>query len=175
MTQGLASGNTVNLPAGTIQMYAGATAPSGWVLCNGAAISRTTNASLFAICGVTYGVGDGSTTFNVPDFAGVFPRGAGTSTKLTNANSTAFAGTLGTYQNDKIQGHWHNVFDRNSFFVDILNISYSAGGTGFYKRGTTGALRADVYEEDTLNNTGTPRTGLETNPANLSISFIIKT
>jgi len=56
------------VPAGTVVSYAGASAPSGWVLCFGQAISRTTNAPLFAVIGTTYGSGDGSTTFNVPDY-----------------------------------------------------------------------------------------------------------
>jgi microcystin-dependent protein len=51
------------------------TAPSGWLLCNGAAVSRTTYASLFAVIGTTFGTGDDSTTFNVPDFRGRVPAG----------------------------------------------------------------------------------------------------
>ena len=51
------------------------TAPTGWLLCNGAAVSRTTYASLFAVIGTIYGSGDGSTTFNVPDFRGRVPAG----------------------------------------------------------------------------------------------------
>ncbi len=58
------------IPTGAITDYAGSTAPSGWLLCNGQAVSRTTFAPLFAIIGTTYGVGDGSTTFNVPNNVG---------------------------------------------------------------------------------------------------------
>jgi len=58
------------LPAGSIQPWPSDTIPANWVLCNGQAISRTTFASLFATIGTVYGVGDGSTTFNVPDFRG---------------------------------------------------------------------------------------------------------
>lgn len=54
-------------PTGTVQAYAGSVAPTGWVICDGSAISRSTYAKLFALVGTTYGVGDGSTTFNVPD------------------------------------------------------------------------------------------------------------
>ena len=61
-------------------MYAGSSAPNGWSICNGAAISRTTYATLFGIIGTTYGVGDGSTTFNLPDFRGRAPVGVGTGT-----------------------------------------------------------------------------------------------
>ena len=55
--------------------YAGASAPSGWLLCNGAAINRTTYATLFGIIGETYGEGDSNTTFNLPDLRGRFPLG----------------------------------------------------------------------------------------------------
>ena len=61
--------------AGMIQMFAGSTAPTGWLLCNGSAVSRTDYAALFAVIGTTYGVGDGSTTFNLPDMRGEFPLG----------------------------------------------------------------------------------------------------
>ena len=69
-----------DIPVGTINMYAGATTdvPTGWLLCNGAAVSRTTYAQLFAVLDTEYGVGDGSATFNVPDFVTTnkFPRAA---------------------------------------------------------------------------------------------------
>jgi microcystin-dependent protein len=64
------------LPAGMLAPYAGATAPSGWLLCDGTAKSRTTYADLFTAIGTTYGTGDGSTTFNLPDLRGRVPVGA---------------------------------------------------------------------------------------------------
>ena len=66
-------------PTGTIVIYAGATAPAGWLVCNGANISRTTYAALFGILGTTYGAGDGSTTFAVPDMRGRVSVGIGAS------------------------------------------------------------------------------------------------
>ncbi len=57
-------------PTGTITQYAGPVAPSGYLLCDGSAVSRTTYSDLFAICGTSYGAGDLSTTFNVPDLRG---------------------------------------------------------------------------------------------------------
>lgn len=62
-------------PTATVLPYAAASAPSGWLLCDGSAISRTTYASLFAIIGTSHGSGDGSTTFNIPDYRGRFLRG----------------------------------------------------------------------------------------------------
>jgi microcystin-dependent protein len=58
------------IPAGFIMDFAGPTPPTGWLLCDGAAVSRTTFAALFAAIGTTWGAGDGSTTFNVPDLRG---------------------------------------------------------------------------------------------------------
>ncbi len=64
------------VPAGVVFPFAGAgSVPTGFLLCNGQAVSRTTYADLFAVIGTLYGVGDGSTTFNVPDFRGKFLRG----------------------------------------------------------------------------------------------------
>ena len=89
-----------DIPVGTINMYAGGVGdvPNGWLLCNGGAVSRTTYAQLFAVLDTEYGVGDGSTTFNVPDFVTTnkFPRAAtndagrgGTGGESTHTLSTA--------------------------------------------------------------------------------------
>lgn len=51
---------------GTVQLYTGITAPTGWLVCNGQAISRTAYSKLFSVISTTYGAGDGSTTFNIP-------------------------------------------------------------------------------------------------------------
>ena len=61
-------------PAGMISPFGNSTAPSGWLQCNGAAVSRTTYADLFAAIGTVYGAGDGTTTFNVPEIRGEFVR-----------------------------------------------------------------------------------------------------
>lgn len=62
-------------PPGVIACFGGSSAPTGWLLCNGAAVSRTTYSDLFTIVGETYGVGNGVTTFNVPDMRGRIPVG----------------------------------------------------------------------------------------------------
>jgi hypothetical protein len=64
-----------HVPAGTVNAFAGAVAPDGFLLCNGGAISRSLYSDLFASIGTTYGVGDGSTTFNIPDLRAEFIRG----------------------------------------------------------------------------------------------------
>jgi hypothetical protein len=70
--------STFNIfPTGSIAMWPTATAPSGFLLCDGSAVSRTTYANLFALFGTTFGTGDGSTTFNLPNFISNLPIGAG--------------------------------------------------------------------------------------------------
>lgn len=71
-------------PTGTVAAYAGAAAPEGWLLCDGRAVSRSTYAGLFNVIGTRYGVGDGSTTFNLPDLRGRFVLGTGQGVGLTN-------------------------------------------------------------------------------------------
>lgn len=88
------------VPVGTVQDFAGSTAPSGWLLCYGQAISRTTYAALFAVIGTGFGVGDGSTTFNLPDLRGRVIAGkdnmGGTSAdRLTNQSGGLDGDTLG--------------------------------------------------------------------------------
>nr|WP_308085167.1 phage tail protein [Neisseria polysaccharea] len=63
------------IPSGAVMYFAGQTAPTGWLKANGAAVSRTNYAALFAAIGTTYGTGDGRTTFNLPDLRGEFVRG----------------------------------------------------------------------------------------------------
>lgn len=63
-------------------LYAGKTAPSGWLLCDGSAVSRTTYSALYDAIGTTYGSGDGSTTFNLPNMSGRVPVGVSSSYKL---------------------------------------------------------------------------------------------
>ncbi len=165
------------MPVGLISTYGGSVAPVGWLICNGAAISRTTYADLFAVIGTTYGVGDGSTTFNLPDLRGVFVRGSGTSGKLTNANGAAFSGVLGTYQNDEFQGHYHNIKGQGGQTFNGVGYSTQAGGDINFLAGND-AVAAPPYWyvgnsiADGAN--GTPRIGAETNPANLSLNHIIK-
>ncbi|GIK64831.1 MAG: hypothetical protein BroJett018_26250 [Chloroflexota bacterium] len=84
------------VPTGAILPFGGTSAPSGWLLCDGSAINRTTYATLFATIGTAFGVGNGSTTFNLPDLRGRFPLGKddmnGTS---ANRVTAAAADTLG--------------------------------------------------------------------------------
>lgn len=75
--------------SGMMMMFAGSAAPSGWLICDGSAVSRSTYAALFGIVGTTYGAGDGSTTFNLPDLRSRNPMGVGTGTKVFTFASRA--------------------------------------------------------------------------------------
>jgi len=88
------------LPSGTVLPFAGTSAPSGYQLCYGQAISRSTYSSLFTAIGTTYGSGDGSSTFNVPDLrgraiAGQDDMGGSSADRLTNQSGGVNGDTLG--------------------------------------------------------------------------------
>lgn len=84
-----------NLPVGTVLIYTGSTLPSGYLWANGSAISRTTYADLFAVNGITYGAGDGVSTFNVIRLNGRFPMGANPMGGVTDG--TLSNRVIGTY------------------------------------------------------------------------------
>jgi len=96
------------IPAGLLSPYAGGTAPTGWLLCYGQAVSRATYSNLFTAIGTQYGVGDGSTTFNLPDMRDRVPVGKGdmggtaaalltyTSNATTTAGSAVVTGITST-------------------------------------------------------------------------------
>lgn len=104
-------------PAGVVVPYAGSSAPSGWIICNGGAVSRTTYAKLFAVIGTTYGTGDGSTTFNVPDLRGravfgVDGMGGTPANRVTSAGSGVDGASLGASGGSQLtQQHTHTVTD----------------------------------------------------------------
>jgi microcystin-dependent protein len=75
--------NSIGVPVGSLVLFGSVTAPPGWALCDGSLLNRVTFATLFAVIGTTYGAGDGSTTFAVPDLRSRVPMGSGTGTGLT--------------------------------------------------------------------------------------------
>ena len=107
-------------PPGVISMYAGATAPDGWLLCDGSAVSRTTYADLFTAIGTTYGAGDGSTTFNVPDVRGRVPVGRSPGGK---AEVDALGDNEGVAATSRSISHHHTANQPNSPVV-----TFSQGG-----------------------------------------------
>jgi microcystin-dependent protein len=103
-TISVAGGNI--LPPGVIWEYGGATAPTGWLLCNGAAVSRATYAALFAVIGTTYGAGDTISTFNLPDRRDRVGVGAGTTYTRgqTGGAVTATTSTDGAHNHTGVTG-----------------------------------------------------------------------
>lgn len=93
------------LPSGMIVSFGGASAPKGWLLCNGAAVSRTTYKNLFSAIGTSYGAGDGSTTFNLPDLRESVPVGAGTRGSGVTSHDTY---SVGTFKDDQYKSHTHS-------------------------------------------------------------------
>lgn len=164
--------NASGAPTGSILMFGGTSAPTGFLLCQGQAISRSTYSALFAIIGTTFGVGDGSTTFNIPDMRGIFPRGAGVNGQLTKANGDDLEGILGGYANDMIQGHYHTITDGTNFLAGVANSGGSFSKNIWYDTTSSTDWQATDMVADSDN--GTPRYGDETRPANLSVNFIIK-
>lgn len=79
-------------PPGALMAYAASTAPTGWLLCDGSAVSRTTYAALFAAISTTWGAGNGTTTFNVPDLRGQFLRGYDSRTTDLSVDTTRISG-----------------------------------------------------------------------------------
>ena len=167
------------VPVGSMQAFAGSSAPTGWLLCDGTTASRTTYSNLFSVIGTTYGVGDGSTTFGLPDMRGRVPMGAGTGNQQNASGSGAITGgtamtprTAGAFGGEEthllssaeIPAHSHPVSDAghthtirvNSFAGDLQIALNNAGDGSFYSvsdSGTDGNNSARVLY-NTTNTTG---------------------
>lgn len=137
--------NQGSLPSGAIVMYGGSESsdPSGWLLCDGRAVSRSTYSALFTAIGTTYGVGDGSTTFNIPDLRarspiGVnnssLPGGANGSFSTRNRAATGGAETV-TLSTSEIPSHNHRIDTDDSGLGSALASRLGSNvysGAGFY-------------------------------------------
>lgn len=139
------------VPIGSIQAlaYVPSVLPTGYLACDGSAISRTTYADLFSIIGTTYGSGDLSTTFNLPDLRGVFLRG------LDQGKGYDPGRVIGTYQADDNKAHVHQYTAYRQPTAGF-SVSYTGGGNTEY--GTF----------------DTSSTGSEARPKNIAIVYVIK-
>ena len=137
-------------------------ATNRWLICDGSAISRTTYSDLFLIVSTTWGVGDGSTTFAIPDLRGAFLRGEGTGTM--NSRNKA-GGSVGDYQEDQFQGHNHAM----RIFTGTATYGPKAGDNYNYASWTS-----SVQQPTTWSTYGDVRYGNETVPYNTSVQFCIK-
>jgi phage-related tail fiber protein len=144
------------VPAVSVIFHAASTAPAGFLKANGAAVSRTTYAALFAALGTSYGAGEGTTTFNLPDLRGQFLRGFDDGAGVDSGR------VFGSAQTDALQGHEHTQrWSSGSYGT-------TSGGSGLtpLSGATTGIVTDGVN--------GTPRTAAETRPKNIALLACIK-
>ncbi len=117
-------------PTGSYILFAGKTVPDGYLLCNGAAVSRTTYAKLFAVIGTTYGAGDGSTTFNLPDLNERFLQGTSTLSSVgtkREASLPAIIAVIGTTYGAGDGSTTFNLPDLNERFLQGTSTLSSVG------------------------------------------------
>ena len=171
----LGSNATFTTFVGMIAPFAMASPPTGWLACDGSAVSRTvTYSALFVAIGTTWGSGDGSSTFNVPDLEGAFLRGTGSHATSTMANSSAFAGpSLGAFENDQSQDHSHNV-GTGGKGLGTNNIGANANYRQVTVANNDFSTWVETFQPKEYNSMGTPRTGDETRPFNAGVTFCIK-
>ena len=161
---------TLGVPAGIILPYGSTSAPTGFLSCDVAAVSRSTYSTLYTAIGTTWGSGDGSSTFNVPDLRAMFLRGTGTHGTANMAKGTDFsAPAVGTIENDQMQDHKHQTIMSPGTSYQTYS-SYAIGNNAY---GTTYNFNTTAPQE--INSQGTPRTGDETRPVNAAVLYVIKT
>jgi microcystin-dependent protein len=134
----------VTIPPGAVTDYAGTTAPTGWLLCYGQAISRVSYSALFTAIGTTYGAGDASTTFNLPDCrgrvsAGKDNMGGSSADRLTTPIDGDTLGAAGGAENHaltiaQMPSHTHVI---SNTIVQIAGPALAAGGGGNWQASAT--------------------------------------
>jgi microcystin-dependent protein len=145
------------ISTGTIISYSNGTLPTGYLDCDGSAVSRTTYADLFAVVSTTYGVGDGSSTFNLPDLQNNHPIGvSGTKALGTKAGSTST-----TLAETNLATHTHTIYKTN-YTAAQVNIGAVQGRQLAYQ--TTSSVA----------NAGSG-TAIDTFPPYIALKFMIKT
>jgi len=150
-------------PIGAILPFGGSTVPNGFLLCNGAAVSRTTYAALFGVIGTSFGAGDGSTTFNVPDLSESVPVGAGQNATQTIATHDTY--TVGEFKDDQFQSHVHNTHLKGHMTTSSGDAWCTA-----YDQEVTGTRTTSASTDTGF----TPREGTTTHGKQLGVNFIIK-
>jgi len=176
------------LQIGKISFFGHETAEASKFLpCDGSAVSRATHAKLFAKIGTSWGIGDGSTTFNLPDMRGQVPRGkdggagidpdAGSRTANNGGNS---GDAIGSYQADAFQ-NWHlgGVLSGNTYFGRINSVNYTNNeqaltnyGSIRFATGWQGLAEGLRPLNDGTN--GEPRTSAESRMKNANVAFYIR-
>lgn len=141
---------------GYVLPFATSTVPNGFLECNGAELSRTTYANLYAVIGDTYGAGDGSTTFNIPDLRGEFIRG------FDNGRGVDSGRAIGTAQIDEFKSHNHNGYERTISIASNSNYRFSSPSDT--------SNPSPTVNSNTVQNSG----GSETRPRNIAMMYCIK-
>jgi microcystin-dependent protein len=154
--------NASPFPAGSVIYHAANTAPSGFLKADGATVSRSTYSDLFAAIGTTYGAGDGSTTFLVPDLRGEFMRGWDDSRGVDGSRS------FGSAQSDQMEAHNHTGGTPMHSSHTATYGSVSAGGSG-----PGGSFSGGRYAANTSTVGGTGNSS-ETRPRNVALLACIK-
>ncbi|WNI36450.1 phage tail protein [Chryseobacterium sp. SG20098] len=149
--------SSVEQNIGSITAFSYSAIPSSYLVCDGSAVSRTTYSALFAKIGTTYGSGDGSTTFNLPDLRGEFIRG------LDLGRGVDTGRALGTSQTDDFKSHNHSLSSNQ------LSVSTGTANDNL-NNVSTGANRYGLIQTVTIGNTG----GTETRPRNIAMVYAIK-
>ena len=168
------------IPSGMVAPFPTSTVPTGWLECNGAAVSRTTYADLFAVISDDYGNGDGSTTFNLPDLRGQFIRGYanGQSTDPDRASRTdrgdgTTGDAVGTKQTHAVEEHSHRNPSTSGYNTTNNNENYlSKGGTGY---SSTLAHSGPIWQNANSSNANIKVSSNETRPTNVALMYCIKT
>ena len=151
-------------PVGTILGYGGASAPSGWLLCDGSAVSRTAYAELWGVVGTTYGSGDGSTTFNVPDTTGFIIYAQSISSRVATASPPQYVTSL---PSNPVDGQTV-VYAADATNGVMWTLRYRAASSSSYKWEVIGGppMSAYNYDSGALTTSGTAYTVVTiTNPS----------
>lgn len=128
--------------AGVITAFGGSSAPTGWLLCDGSAVSRSTYADLFAVIGSTYGSGDGSTTFNVPNLKGKIPVGLDAAqTEFDTLAETGGAKTV-TLDTTMIPSHAHTISAYSHSSISTADLSHTHGAGSYAVSSNTTGISA---------------------------------
>jgi microcystin-dependent protein len=153
---------------GTINMWPTSSAPTGYLLCAGAAVSRTTYAALFAVIGTTFGVGDGSTTFTLPNYTNRMPYGTTIGATGGSADAVVVSHTHTATSTDS--GHVHNT----GFAVGGDTVSGGPIPIVVVKTGSANTASSTANITTTVATAGVSGTNANL-PPYLGINFIIKT
>ena len=171
---GSAWGEIANgVPAGSIFTFASTTVPSGYLECNGAAVSRSTYATLFAAISTTFGVGDGSATFNLPDLRGQFVRGWANNATGTGDDGRSF-GSSQADQN-KTHGHTASVTDPGHRHVTKGHGTQDDGGSNLTGSTSGGTSSTSMNNANTgISVSVASDGGAEVRVKNIALMYVIK-